>query len=260
MGIFFPDDPNYFPNMRPTGLKRYQQVLERDWKRLIAVNFLTLLWLLPFALGVAYAILSSSVLVLIPVCVLGGVLAGPGLACMYDMILRGLRDNVDDWWFSYKRALKQNFRASRLPGILFCLFWGFFAFSCALLWWAPGNPGLGTIAVMAVSALLVTMVFTVWWPQVVLFDQKPSLQLKNCLLFCIRYFGPTLGAAALKLGWFAIVTLVMPWSAFIIPFLGIWYILFLSTFRIYSWLDEAFRIEAQIAEAFPEQIPVYDEE
>lgn len=260
MGIFFPDEPNYFPNRRPTGLKRYQQVLERDWKRLMAVNFLTLLSLLPFSLGVIYSILSSSVLVLIPVCILGGLLAGPGVAGMYDMVLRGLRDNVDDWWFSYRKALKQNFRASLVPGIVLCLFWGFFGFSCALLWWAPGNPGLGTIAVMAVSALLVTMVFSVWWPQVVLFDQSHRTRLKNCLLFCLRYFGPTLASAAIKLAWVLVLVLVMPWSAFILPFLGIWYIEFLCNFRIYTWLDEAFSIEEKIAEAFPEQIPVYDEE
>lgn len=260
MGIFFPDEPDHFPDRRPTGFKRYAQVLERDWKRLMIVNFLTLCWVMPFVLGVGYAILSSSVLVLIPACVLGGILAGPGMACMHDMVLRGLRDNTDDWWFSYKRALKQNFRAAVLPGIAAGLFWGFFAFSCAMLWWAPGNPGLGTVAVMAVSALLVTMVFTVWWPQVALFDQKPGIQLKNCLLFCLRWFLPTLGAAALKLGWVLILVLLMPWSGFIIPFLGIWYIVFLSNFRIYDRLNEEFRIEEMIAEAFPGQIPVYGED
>lgn len=260
MGIFFPDDPDYFPNQRPTGLKRYQQVLERDWKRLIMVNLITMFWLLPLMLGVGYAVLSSSVLVLIPACVLGGMLAGPGIAGVYDMILRGLRDNTDDWWCSYKRAMKQNFRAALMPGAAMALFWGFFIFSCALLWWAPGNPGLGTIAVMLISALIVTMVFTVWWPQVVLFDQKHSIRLKNCLLFCIRYLKPTLIAAAAQLAWWLLLVLFLPWSGFVIPFVGIWYILYVSTFLIYNRLDEAFCIEEKIAEAFPEQIPVYGEE
>ena len=47
MGIFFPDEPDYFPNQRPTGFKRYSQVLERDWKRLVLVNLITMFWLLP---------------------------------------------------------------------------------------------------------------------------------------------------------------------------------------------------------------------
>ena len=44
------------------------------------------------------------------------------------------------------------------------------------------------------------------------------------------------------------------------PFLGVWYILYVSCFLIYDRLDNAFRIEEQIGEAFPEQIPVYGEE
>ncbi len=260
MGIFFPDEPDHFPDQRPTGFKRYSQVLERDWKRLIMGNLLTVGSLLPFALGVGYAVLSSSILVLIPVCVLGGFIAGPGVACMYDMILRGLRDNVDDWWYSYKKAMKQNFRAAILPGVVMCLFLGFYIFCCAMLWWAPGNPGLGTIAVMLISALVVTMVFTVWWPQVVLFDQKHSIRLKNCLLFFIRYLKSTLIAAAVQLFWWLFLVVMLPWSGFVIPFIGIWYILYLSVFLIYDRLDEAFAIEKQIAEAFPGQIPVYSEE
>jgi uncharacterized membrane protein YesL len=260
MGMFFPDDPDYFPNRRPTGFKRYSQVLERDWKRLIMGNLLTVGSLLPFALGVGYAVLSSSILVLLPVCVLGGIIAGPFVACMYDMILRGLRDNVDDWWYSYKKAMKQNFRAAILPGVVMCLFLGFYIFCCAMLWWAPGNPGLGTVAVMLISALIVIMVFTVWWPQVVLFDQKHGIRLKNCLLFCIRYLKPSLIAAAVQLLWWLFLVVMLPWSGYVIPFIGIWYILYLSTFLIYDRLDEAFAIEERIAEAFPEQIPVYGEE
>ena len=35
------------------------------------------------------------------VCILGGLIAGPGIACMHDCILRALRDNLDDWWYSW---------------------------------------------------------------------------------------------------------------------------------------------------------------
>ena len=145
MGIFFPDEPNYFPDQRPVGFKRYAQVLERDWKRFFLVDLLTLATWIPFAAGVILAIATSSVLVLIPACVIGGIIAGPGMACMYDCILRSLRDNIDDWWFNYKKAFRQNLGASLLPGILMCLFIGFLAFACALLWWSnlpiTGGPG-----------------------------------------------------------------------------------------------------------------------
>jgi hypothetical protein len=52
----------------------------------------------------------------------------------------------------------------------------------------------------------------------------------------------------------------MPWTAFVVPFLGVWYILYVSLFLLYDKLDYAFKIEEQIAERFPEQVPVYGEE
>lgn len=260
MGLFFPSDPDHFPNERPVGFKRYAQVLERDWKRFFLVDLLALASLIPFGFGMGYAVLSSSVLVLIPVCVLGGLIAGPGIAGMYDMILRGLRDNVDDWWHSYKKAMKQNWKASLLPGVIMCLFLGFGIFACAMLWWSTAPITFGTVAILAASALILTMIFSVWWPQIVLFSQRPGIQLKNCILFCIQYFWRTLGVAALQLGWWLVMVLLLPWSAFAVPVLGVWYILYLSNFLLYSQLDAAFRIEEQIAEVFPEQIPVYGEE
>lgn len=246
MGLW--EEPNYFPDQRPTGFLRYKQVLERDWKRFFMVHLLTLASLLPFGLGMVVAILSSSVLVLIPVCILGGLIAGPGLAGMYDIILRALRDDCDHWWYSYKKAMKQNWRAALLPGVLLCVFLGFLIFCIALLWWHAGNPSIGTILVLAVGVLLCTMVFTVWWPQVVLFVQRPGIQLKNCLLFCLRYFWKMFRCAGLQMLWWVVTVLFMPWTAFLVPFLGVWYILFLSLFMIYDDLDDAFSIEEQIAQ------------
>lgn len=260
MGLFFPDEPDYFPNQRPVGFKRYAQVLERDWKRFFLVDLLTLVTLIPFAAGVTVAVLTSSLLVLIPACMIGGTIAGPGIACMYDCILRSLRDNTDDWWYNYKKAFKQNLGASLLPGVILCLFWGFLIFACALLWWSTIPATAGTIAILLVSALIVTMVFTIWWPQIVLFSQQPRIQLKNCLLFIIQYFWRTLGVAALQILWMVILVLFMPWTAFLVPFLGVWYILYVSLFFLYEKLDYAFQIEAQIAAHFPEQVPVYEGE
>ena len=97
--------------------------------------------------------------------------------------------------------------------------------------------------------MLSLMIFSVWWPQVVLFDQKPGIQLKNCMLFCIRYFWKTVKAAALQLFFWIFLALMHPWSAFAVPFLGVWYIWYVVNFLLYDQLDEAFRIEEQIEEA-----------
>ncbi len=253
MGMFFPSDPNYFPDRRPVGFLRYTQTLERSWKRFVCGNFLTLLFFIPLAVGIVYAVLSSSVLVLIPVSILGGAIAGLGIAGMYDMILRALRDNRDDWWYSYKRAMKQNFQSALLPGAILGMFLGFFTFACYMLWISGREISLGTVAIMAAAVMLVLMVYSIWWPQIVLFSQKPGIQLKNCILFTIQNFWRVVGVSVLQLVWWVIFVLFMPWTAFLLPFLGVWYLWFLCTHLLYTQLDTAFRIEEQLQEAFPEQ-------
>ena len=47
---------------------------------------------IPYGLGVGYALLSSSLLVLLPVCVVGGLLVGPAISCMMDALFRSYRD------------------------------------------------------------------------------------------------------------------------------------------------------------------------
>lgn len=251
MGHFNSDQPN----ARPVGFSRFAQVLKRDWKRFFLVNLLTLLTLIPFTAGVIVSVLTSSLLVLIPACIFGGIIAGPGIACMYDCILRSLRDNSDDWWYNYKKAFKQNLGASMMPGVFLCLFLGFVAFACFLL-----PMTVGSAAVLLFSVIIVTMVFTVWWPQIVLFNQRPVIQLKNCLFFSIQHLWRNLAAAALQIAWWVVMALFLPWSALLLPLLGLWFILYTSVFILYDKLDRSFRIEAQIAEYFPEQALILKEE
>ena len=46
----------------------------------------------------------------------------------------------------------------------------------------------------------------------------------------------------------------------LVPFLRVWYILFVAVFLLYDRLNRALRIEEQIGAQFPEQIPIYEDE
>lgn len=93
MGLFFPEDPHFNESERQTGFYRYRQLLSGRFGRWWKVNLLTLAGFLPLAAGIFYAVASTSLLVLLPCSLLGGMIAGPFLAGMYDAILRGLRDD-----------------------------------------------------------------------------------------------------------------------------------------------------------------------
>lgn len=260
MSFLFRRDSFPSNGKRLTGFPRYMEVLERDFKNFLFTNLLTIAGFLPFGIGVALAVLSSSILILIPACIIGGIFAGPALACMYDSVLRSLRDVSGKCWASYKHAWKQNWRQSLLPGVLFCLMLGVYIFMAMLFWWSTRFPGWGTIAIYFFSLLLFTMFFSICWPQVALFAQPLRQSARNCLLFIIRFFPKTAGIALLQLLYWAVMLLFLPWSAVLLPLIGFWFILYTATFLIYDTLNDSFQLESLIADAFPEQTPFYEDD
>ena len=54
--------------------------------------------------------------------------------------------------------------------------------------------------------------------------------------------------------------LFLPWTSILLPFAGVWFILFTADFLLYPAMDEAFQIEEQITKAFPEQAPFYEDD
>lgn len=245
---------------RLTGGARYRELLGRDLLRFLIVNLLTLLGLLPLTVGIAYAILSSSILFLLPACIVGGLIAGPAMACMHDTILRSLRDAPGKTAENYKRALRQNWRQSLIPGIVFSLMLGFYAFMIMLLWWSETPPGFGTIALLSFGMLLFFMFFSIYWQLLALFDQPQHKRILNCLLFIAKFFWKVFFCAVQQIAYWAVLILFMPLSLILLPFTGVWFILFTANFKLYDTMNETFEIEKQIAEAFPEQEVVYEDD
>lgn len=243
MGFLFPEDKSYDESVRQEGFYRYRQLLSRHFGQWWKIHLLTLLGFLPLAVGIFFAIASSSILVLIPCGILGGMISGPFLSGLYDAILRGLRDDSGNAWKNYRRSWRQNWRCSLIPGACMGLMIGLYAFMAMLFWWAETPPSLGTVALYLFSCLLLLVIGMLYWPQMVLFDQTASLRLRNCMLFCIRYFWRVMGVGLLQLAYLLIYVLFAPWTLLLVPFLGLWYILFLSQLLIYHQLDEAFHIE-----------------
>lgn len=245
MGLFFPMDDENRPEGRRRGFARYRQLLERDWKAYFLMDFIALVTFIPYGLGVAWAVLAESSLLLVPFSVIGGMIAGQGVAAMVDFLLRRARDDLMAVGPAFRRSLRQNWRAALLPGAAEGLFVGLLIFS-GLVMLRTGGITPANVALLSVAAVVFTMVFDILWPQVVLFELGPVAKLKNCALFILQNPWRVLGGAALQTAWWAVTFLFMPWTAFLVPFLGIWYILFVSLSMKYDALNSAFRIEEQI--------------
>ena len=247
MGLFTPHDPGYDPDVRQTGFNRYKQLLSLYACHWLKVNLLTVTGAVPLTAGILFAVLSTSILVLIPCSILGGMVFGPFLAGMYDAVLRGLRDAPDNWWAAYKKSWRQNWRDSLLPGAILGLLLGMYAFMTGMLWWAQTSPTPGTIALYLFSALLFLLINTLFWPQLVLFRQTTMNRLRNILLFAAKYLWRVLGVVLLQAAYLLVYILFAPWTLVFIPFLGLWYIIFLSQLLLYDELDAELHIEGQLS-------------
>lgn len=243
MGLFVREDPGYHEDIRQTGFNRYKQLLAIRFSQWWKVGLLTLAGLAPLAAGIIYSVCVSSVLVLIPCSVLGGVIAGPFLAGLYDAVLRGLRDDPLPWKDAWRRSWKQNWKESLIPGALTGLMTGLYAFMTMLFWWAETMPSLGTVALYLFSLLLLLVLSGLYWPQLVLFGQSPAIRLRNCMLFCVKHFWRVMGAGLLRLAYIAVLVLFTPWTMVLLPLTGLWYIVFLAQFLIYEQMDKEFHIE-----------------
>ena len=243
MGMFLRDDPHIDENERQTGFYRYRQLLNTRFGQWWKINLLAFIGFAPLAAGIFCAVGSSSVLVLLPCSALGGMIAGPFLAGMYDAILRGLRDDPLPWKAAYVRSWKQNWKTSLIPGALLGLMLGLYAFMGMLFWWAEAAQSSGTVLLYLFSLLVVLVVNSLYWPQLALFNQRAGIRLRNCTLFCIQNFWRVMGVGLLQLAYLALLVLFAPWSLFLLPVTGMWYILFLAQFLLYDQLDAAFHIE-----------------
>lgn len=249
MGLFFAEDPHFNENEPQTGFLRYRQVLSVRFGQWWKINLLTLFGFAPLAAGIFYATASASLLALLPCSVLGGMISGPFLAGMYDAIFRGLRDEPQPWWDCYKRSWRQNWRGSLIPGALLGLMLGLYAFMGMLFWVSEVPPSFGTVALYLFAILLALAVSTLYWPQLVLFNQKAGIRLRNCLLFCIQNFWRVMGAGLLQMAYWGVYVLFAPWTLILLPVTGVWYILFLAQFLLYEQMDAAFCIEKLFSEA-----------
>ena len=121
MGLFpsskdFKDGPGVEKDTpRKTGVGRFFELVGRDMSSMFLANLLTCIGFLPVICLVYIGFLMNNLTVMIVSAIAGGILAGPALAGMYDTVLRALRDEAGYWWTTYRRAFRQNFKASILP-------------------------------------------------------------------------------------------------------------------------------------------------
>ena len=255
MGLFpsakdFEEGPGVDKNTpRKTGILRFFEVVGRDLTGMFLTNFLACLGFVPGICIVLFGFASGSLVVMAAGAVIGGAIAGPCLAGVYDTVLRALRDEPGYWWSTYRRAFRQNWKSSILPGIFYGLI---ITLQVSLVYFCVTMPARGVqvgtgIWVGAILNLIVFhMLFTYMWPQVVLLNQPFHQTLVNSLLCMLGFLPHALAASLLQIVFWGIVILTMPLGVVLMVLLGFWFTTEICCQMITGDLERVFHVEAQI--------------
>ncbi len=255
MGLFpsakdFEEGPGVDKNTpRKTGILRFFEVVGRDLTGMFLASFLACLGFVPGICIVLFGFASGSLVVMAAGAVIGGAIAGPCLAGVYDTVLRALRDEPGYWWSTYRRAFRQNWKSSILPGIFYGLI---ITLQVSLVYFCVTMPARGVqvgtgIWVGAILNLIVFhMLFTYMWPQVVLLNQPFHQTLVNSLLCMLGFLPHALAASLLQIVFWGIVILTMPLGVVLMVLLGFWFTTEICCQMITGDLERVFHVEAQI--------------
>ena len=234
---------------RKTGVGRFFELVGRDMSSMFLANLLTCLGFLPVICLVYIGFLMNSLPVMLVSAAAGGILAGPALAGMYDTVLRALRDEAGYWWTTYRKAFKRNFKASILPGVLYCVVVTvqiFFVYFCFNMLYHGTNVGVPMWVATVLNLLLLHMLFSYLWPQVVLLDQPLFQTLKNSVNCMIAFLPHALAASVVTILFWGLVILCMPLGLLLMLVFGFWFVTEVSCQIVYGDLDRVFHIEESI--------------
>ena len=234
---------------RKTGVGRFFELLGRDMNGMFLANLLACLGFLPVICLVYIGFLMNNLPVMLVSAAVGGILAGPTLAGVYDTVLRALRDEPGYWWTTYRRAFRQNFKASILPGILYCvvvtvqIFMVYFCFQML----AQGvNVGTGVWVATVLNLVIFHMMFAYMWPQVVLLEQPLRQTPANSVRCMLAFLPHALAAAIVQVVFWGIVILCMPLGLLLMVVFGFWFSCEVCCQIVSGDLERVFHIEEKI--------------
>lgn len=227
---------------RKKGLARFLELVSRDgWNGLKAGALACLCMIPAVVLGGLCTALGNLLLTMLSGLV-GGLIAGPTLAGVYDTLLRALRDEAGMWDWVYRKNLKQNLRAALLPGALTGLV------DCTLLYLLRVNLLLDEqpvflLILLVVCASLLFAVLTFLWAQTVLLELPFGAKLKNSFLLLFTHPVRGLIAGLIQAVFYLAFIFCAPALLILGILPGFWIVTLMGLYTVYNVIDKTFAIE-----------------
>ena len=253
-------DPN---GPEKKGIRRFLQMLGRDFGQLIATNFLVCALILPAALGIALGILLLNFPLTLLAGILGGMLAGIGLLLMADCALRSLCNDPSPWLARMGRTLSSKWKKALPLGAILITLLGGLCFVWAFLLdmmeagQYPGSPVLVFLGFdMVVLAVVGSLTMAALAAAPAGEDSLGSL-LRTAGHSFLFAPGRSLGGSAVIFAGVAVLIFFFPLSTFWAMLFGFWLPVLVAMQIFFPVLREIYGLEMEafgpVADAEEEQ-------
>ena len=246
---------------RKKGVRRFAEILARDFRGLIKLNLLYCLCVLPSVvlfLSCLFGVLNqAALLLLLPAAFPVG---GAGCALSF-CITKMLRDEPGYVLYDFKRKFKENVKQAALPGILYAVF------VCAqvYLWGSlvvSGAAGsLGWLILGFASLMMVWMISPYFFLQVAYIDLKSMQIVKNSVLISFGAAARSIAGAVTGGAVWIVFFLLLPDSLLFIPIIllfGFSLSRLLNLMWVWPPVDRQFSIEKTLSACYDEPAGALD--
>jgi len=246
---------------RKKGLRRFLEVLGRDFGSLVKLNLLFFICALLsgglFLLSLfGFYSVFTLILSLIAAFPIGGALS----ACMFFTTKR-LRDDPGYVWDEFKRIFRGNYKRAMVPGILCTAF----VYAQIYLWsyLLVGGVTIGILGLLSgvISLLVFGMIVPYLYLQIAYIDLSVSKILKNSVILSFANVGRSLmGSLMGGLIWIAFA-LFLPASLVVVPLLllfGFSLSWLLTLMWVWPPIDKQFSIEATLRQRYDAELEAYN--
>ncbi|MFI3170161.1 MAG: hypothetical protein R3Y06_09480 [Faecalibacterium sp.] len=241
----------YLDTPRKKGPARFFEILFRDFSSFYFSAFLSTIVLLPALFSLVFTVLSANLFWSVLFGAISGMIASPCHAVLVDTILRAQRDEPGYWWVRYRKAFRNNWKASLLPGAIFGMLINIQTLCLYVV--LPNDLSVITLASTILSAFVTGFLMLWVYPQIVLFDMPLIKILRNAAILSFSQLPRTFCAVLLTLIYWAAVYLFFPISVLVLLLTLTWLPTFIGLSVIYLPLDKTFEVEKQVEEKREEE-------
>lgn len=242
-----PGVPKNAPRKR--GAARYFEILTRDFSHLIKINLLHQLCLLPAqALFVLAFLFSRYFAVFMAASILASIPVGPSLTAMLLLQSKMLRDEPGFVWHDYKKAFRENFRKTVVPGMLYFAVIAAQLYAALLYYTQLSSIGIPLLAIFGFSIILFWMAARYFFLQAGYLELGILTMLKNSLLLALGNAPRSLIAALITLVFGVGQILLAPSAVPVTVFFGYALPSLWSLMVIWPPVNKVFKIEETLKE------------